>query len=190
MKSNDILTLVLSAFAFVVSLLTFTYTVARGPRLFMLLDQYIYLFYNEDQGLRIIAYFSFFNSGAQPGALVELTGTLSTTDRRKKVELRWVNFQETKNIAQPGAPAVLFRGLTGLAQTIIVPGRAAGEGGIGRDILIATNEPFPLDGGGVYILDLKGLIGPRLTRWCKVCGNLKIAPTDAEFLAKECVAPR
>src|SRR5437588_430252 len=91
MSGSDILSLVSllgSAFAFFVALLTYVYTVALGPRLKLLFGEQLALHYSSSKQLYIWSNFAFFNEGAKPGAIVELAGTISAGDGRNQ-SLRW-----------------------------------------------------------------------------------------------------
>src|SRR5258708_21526471 len=92
MAVSDVLaliSLVVSAFAFLISFLTYVYTVALGPRLDILFGENIWLHYTEEYKLCVMSYFVFFNGGAQPGAIVKLSGTLAPTRQGMGTSMRW-----------------------------------------------------------------------------------------------------
>src|SRR6266851_7714362 len=157
MSLNDILSLVIVLLFFVIAMLTFVYTIFTGPHLHLLIGQEIKLVYTRDKRLSIEADFAFFNGGAQPGALVELSGTISNTDGSKRANLRWERFLETRNIAEPGKATHFFVTAVSPAHPTIVPGRAAGTGGVEMGIRLYTEETFVLESRESYILELRGL---------------------------------
>jgi hypothetical protein len=188
MSVSDILSaisLVVAALAFVIAFLTFVYTVTMGPRLSMLIGEDIQLLYGSNLELVVVSDFTFFNGGAQPGALVELSGTITTSDGSKKAILRWTGIGESKNIAEPGKGSDIFISLGSLPQTIVVTGRGV-SGAETEKIYLGTSEPFELFPTN-YVLALKGLVGPKLTRWCKAKANLEISKDDVEFMRNHTV---
>jgi hypothetical protein len=184
MSFNDLLSLIIAILVFVIALLTFVYTIFTGPRLHMLIGQEIKLVYTRDKRLSIEADFAFFNGGAQPGALVELSGTISNTNSSKRATLRWERFLETRNIAEPGKATHFFVTAVSPAHPLIVPGRAAGTGGVEMGIRLYTDKLFILESGESYILELRGLEGPKLTRWCKASGKLEISQDNVDYLVQ------
>ena len=180
MSSSDILSLVslfFSAFAFVVALLTYVYTVALGPRLKLLFGEELALHYSEDDVLYIWSNFAFFNEGAKPGAIVELVGAILSKNRSE--QLRWDSFVVNKNSRGPGeVPLKLFHN-EGRPETVVVTGRGIETKGI----QLSTDKPFELT-KGCYRLELQGLVGPKLTKWCKVEADLDITSEGIDFLSR------
>ena len=179
MSGSDILSLVsllVSAFAFFVALLTYVYTVALRPRLKLLFGEQLALHCSSSKQLYIWSNFAFFNEGAKPGAIVEFAGIISASDGRNQ-SLRWDAFVSNKNIAEPGtAPQKLFVHES-QPETIVVTGREVETKGI----QLVTDKSFVLT-EGCYRLKLQGLVGPTLTRWCKTEADLVITPKNVEFL--------
>jgi hypothetical protein len=190
MSFNDALTLILATFALLISLLTFIYTVAKRASIHMLIGQNIRLKYTWDYKLYVVADFAFFNQGAQPGAIVEILGTIKKDNASENFDFRWTTFEETKNIAPPGKPTKLWTSSTDNVHTIIIPGRTGGTGGIMQQIRLLSYKPCKL-GSGLdnknYTLELRALVGPGLTKWCVVSVNLKISPYQANYLEHSCV---
>jgi hypothetical protein len=181
MNVNDVLTLTVATIALLISLLTFVYTVATRASIHMLIGQNIRLKYTWDKRLYVVADFAFFNQGAQPGAIVEISGTLKNINASDVFDFRWLTFEETKNIALPGEPTKLWTSSTDYVHTIIIPGRAGGTGGIMQQIRLLSKKPCTLD-NSTYTLALSALVGPRLTKQCEVTVNLIISPYQASFL--------
>jgi hypothetical protein len=200
MTINDILTLFLAGLAFLLSLVTFIFTIFTGPRLNILLGDVIMLHYSAEFHLFVHSSFTFFNGGAQPGALVQLSGTLFATDKNKvdknkKEELRWIGFEKTAYVGEPGKTHQLLIEPLTMPQTVIVPGRASGGSGAETiGICLVTLKAFELpigtdeDAVESYQLRLRGLIGPKLRRWCTTEVTLQISSYYAQFLHNECVA--
>lgn len=188
MSSSDLLSLVslvVSAFAFFVSLLTYVYTVALGPRLEILVGETIELHYTADYKLCMISYFAFFNGGAQSGAIVKVSGRISPTDRSRNATVYWDSFVEDKDIADTESKHAgkLWYSTESTAYTLVVTGRGVG-GTVAKRIGFITDEEYTLH-PGKYVLELKGLVGPKLTRWCKAKGNLEISREDVQYLGRE-----
>lgn len=181
MSSSDTLSLVslfFSALAFFVALLTYTYTVALGPRLKLLFGERLTLHYSRNNRLCIWSNFAFFNEGAKSGAIVELAGTISASNGGDQ-SLRWDSFQSNQNVAEPGrAPQKLFVN-EGQPETIVVTGREVETQGI----QLSTDKSFILTEGR-YRLKLQGLVGPELTRWCETEADLVITSENVQFLHK------
>ena len=55
-----------------------------------------------NRALNLWINFTFFNEGATPGAVFELSGTILPVNGGKKVDIKWRSFLEDKNIAAPG----------------------------------------------------------------------------------------
>jgi hypothetical protein len=161
MSTSDLLSLsslIVATLAFVIALLSLIYTTFMRPRMKMLLGGYMWLFYSYNKKLILQLDLAFFNSGAQPGALVEFSGALTLPDGSRK-PLHSIGFGEGKG------------GAENLPQTIIVSGRGAG-GAETKSIFFITNDPLELQHPGKHFLDLQALIGPRLTQWCTVSAIL------------------
>ncbi len=180
MSLSDILTLVISGFALVFSLASFVFTVLTGPRLKLLIGENIILSHAWNSALNVNANFTFFNGGATPGAIVELSGTISPVNGGKKVPIEWQAFLESRNIAGP-AEKVRYRDvIQGHAGTIVVTSRAVG-GVETKFVGMHTTEQLELSKGD-YKLEFHGLIGPKLTARCKGTVILKITEQDAVLL--------
>ncbi len=153
------------------------YTVALGPRLKLLFGEELALHYSNDDVLYIWSNFAFFNEGAKPGAIVELAGTISFNNRSE--QLRWDSFVVNKNVREPGeVPLKLFHN-EGQPETIVVTGRGIETKGI----QLSTDKPFVLT-KGCYRLELQGLVGPKLTKWCKVETDLEITSESIDHLRR------
>jgi len=117
MSVGDVIALVSLAF----TLLTYVYSIALWPRLKMLIDEDVWLSYFVDrhgEHLCLKSYFTFFNSGAQPGAIANLLGTLSVVDGSGTAirgDLRWNWFFEEDGVASNIG-----------AHTFVVAGRGSG----------------------------------------------------------------
>lgn len=110
MSTSDLLSLsslIVATLAFVVALISLVYTTFMRPRMKMLLGGYMWLFYSYNKKLILQIDLAFFNSGAQPGALVEFSGTLTLPNGSRKF-LHSIGFGEGKG------------GAENLPQTIIV----------------------------------------------------------------------
>jgi hypothetical protein len=195
MTLNDMFTLFIAGLALLLSLATFVFTIVTGPRLNVLIGDVIMLHYSARFNLFVHSNFTFFNEGAQPGALVELSGTILTADKRRSEDLRWIGFEKNEYIEEPGKAYRLFTKPLVMPQTIIVSGRAAGGGGAETmGICLVTLKPFELpvkadkDEVESYRLKLRGLIGPKLRRWCTTEVILQISSDYAQFLRDECMA--
>lgn len=183
MSVSDILSvisLVIAALAFVVAFLTFVYSITLGPRLSLLIGDVIELIYGPNLELNVVSDFTFFNGGAQPGAVVALSGSITTSDGSKKANLRWVSFGESINIAEPGKASDIFVTPESQPQTIVVSGRGVG-GAETKKIFLGTSELFELYPTS-YMLELKGMVGPKLTSWCKTKAHLEISKDDIAFM--------
>lgn len=183
MSLNDILTLVISGLALVFSLVSFVYTVLMGPRLRILIGEKISLSHARPalhHALNVNASFTFFNEGATPGVIFELSGTISSGSGGKAGDLIWRAFLESRNMAQPGE-MVRYRNINlGEPGPIIVTGRAVG-GVETKLISMQTTEQFELSQGD-YKLVFRGLTGPKRGMRCKETVILKITEQDAALL--------
>jgi hypothetical protein len=138
MSTSDMISfasLVFSGLAFFVAMLTFVYSVATGPRLRMLIGGDLWLFYSSDNKLVIETDCAFFNSGAQPGALLEFSGTLTSSDG-SKVPLHCTGLGGGRGVAAWHTPA-------GSPQPLIIPGRGV-SGAETQRLFLITNVPFEL----------------------------------------------
>ncbi len=154
MSTSDLLaliSLIVSALAFVTSLLTYVYTVALGPRLEILFGENIWLHYTEDYKLCIMSYFVFFNGGARPGAIVNLSGTLYPFPAGVETNIRWSLFGKDIDI-QPDQWGYAFTPESS-PHSLIVDGR--GNGGITmRSIELQSDDTYQLQ-PGTYRLTIR-----------------------------------
>ncbi len=193
MSISDIINSIILILGFLIALFTYVYTVAMKPRLSMVVGQEMLLHYTYEKRLIVTTDFVFLNGGAQPGALIDLSGTLSSVDggslaNRKNVEtpIRWEKFEETQNIADPGKPSRYYTRSAGMVHTLIVPGRAAGAGGIESTIRLFTKGKITIEDKH-YLLELTGLEGSKLARECKASCCLQVQPGHAQYLLEHCV---
>ncbi len=140
-----------------------------------------------NRALNLWINFTFFNEGATPGAVFELSGTILPVNGGKKVDIKWRSFLEDKNIAAPGE-MVRYRIINlGEPSPITITSRAVG-GVETRFISMQTTEQIELSKGD-YKLVFRGLIGPKLAMRCKETLILKITEQDAALLlSKEYMA--
>jgi hypothetical protein len=184
MSINEILALVIAGLAFVFSLISFVYTVLTGPRIKLLFGGEILLAYTAERELYILSGFVFFNQGAQPGAIVELAGTLSRVDSGEKIPLRWADFYENKFVEEKGEFWYIPQGKP---HTLVVSGRGVG-GTETQSIGLQTRKlaETGLLQDGHYKLELMGLVGPGLRVWCKARATLYITEGHSSYLAQYC----
>jgi hypothetical protein len=171
MSAGDVIALLSLVFA----LLTYVYSIALWPRLRMLIDEDVWLSYFIDrhgEHLCLKSYFTFFNSGAQPGAIANVLGTLSLVDGSGKAmswDLRWNWFFEEDGVeANVGA------------HTFVVAGRGSG----GTKLIhmnLLTDHPCTIV-PGKYVLELRGLVGPGLSRWTRMRAQFEIVEKEANRL--------
>mgnify|MGYP001279908665 CR=1 FL=1 len=174
MSVGDVVALVSLAF----TLLTYLYSIALWPRLKMLIDEDLWLSYFVDrhgEHLCLKSYFTFFNSGAQPGAIANILGTLSLIDGgvlARTWDLRWNWFFEEDGVATNQG-----------AHTFVVAGRGSG-GTRSIQMNLLTDHQCAIV-AGTYLLELRGLIGPGLTKWTILRVRFEIGEKEATLLTSE-----
>jgi hypothetical protein len=187
MSPGDIIslcTLIVTVLGFMIAFFTYAFTVARNPRLSMVINPKIHLHYTEDNRLILTTDYIFLNGGAQPGVLIELLGTISPIDGQS-VNLRWEKFEETENTAKPGNASQYETHSSGWVHPLFVPGRSAGSSGQASTIRLYADAPSALKGAN-YQLELTGVEGSKLANECKVVCCLHLEQSDTDFLSHYC----
>jgi hypothetical protein len=184
MAINDIITLVLLVLGFLVALLTYVSTIALKPRLALIVGLKMHLHYTRDKRLIVTMDFVFLNGGAQPGVLIDLSGTISPEEKESPTApaIRWEKFEETQNIAPPGTPSRYYTRSAGFVHPLILPGRAAEAGGLDKTIRLFTEAPFTLE-DKPYFLALTALEASTLKK-ARIQCCLHLEPGNADYLLR------
>lgn len=159
----------------VFALLTYVYSIALWPRLKILIDEDLWLYYFVDhrgEHLCLKSYFTFFNGGAQPGAIANLLGSLTLVDdsgANKTWDLRWNWFFQEDGV-DADRPA----------HTFVVAGRGSG-GTRSINMNLLTDHQCRI-APGKYSLELRGLVGPGLRKWAILRVGFQILEKEANLI--------
>jgi hypothetical protein len=165
MSVGDIIALVVAivtAAGVMVALLTFLYSLVTKPSLHVSLGQEITMFYTFYKDLVVCSDFACLNQGAKPGALTQLSACLSSHNSNHKVKsFLWRTFEETLFEGGPGRQTKPWTRSTGIARTLIIPGRMSGNSGVTHGVRLyevtsPAKDPLPPD---TYYLTLSALEG-------------------------------
>lgn len=135
MNSTTILPLLITLAALVVSTLTFYFNFFRKADLELFPGE-LMLTYEPNYSLRLHSNFTLFNSGALPGALIYLEGTISSASGDNEAGFRWLNFTQSLSISEPGEEVKPWLTFSGWVEPVTIPGRSATVKGI----LLYTTE--------------------------------------------------
>jgi hypothetical protein len=170
---------------FVVALFTNVLTVASNPRLSVVMGQRMHMHYTHHKKRYIVtADYVFLNGGAQPGALIDLSATISLADGVRLTPIAWERFEETNNVPVKG----LYTGSSDLVRPLIVPGRTGGSGGVEKTIRLysAKDHSFVLnEDAGEYRLKLTGVEGLQLVGEYAVVCRMHLKEHHATYLFGE-----
>jgi hypothetical protein len=180
---NSILTLTIAVLGLVVALFTYVLTVASNPRLSVVMGQRMHMHYTANKARLIVTTdYVFLNGGAQPGALIDLSGIILLADGGKQFPIAWERFEESKNVSGQG----LQMGSSDLVRPLIVPGRTGGSGGVEKTIRLYTPKDHPFElkkDAGEYSLKLTGVEGSKLARRYTVICRLHVKEHHARYLS-------
>jgi hypothetical protein len=191
MSAGDTIALVvavLTGAGLIVAQFTYYHAVASRARVEMTVGQEIVLHYTHDFRLYVRADLAFLNKGAQPAALVQVSGRLYKQDGTiPEVHLQWRTFETTTNTPEHGWDSRS----TETVYTLVIPGRQAGPASLTRRIrLIAPRHDQQADPPllrGELRLELTALMDYGRSPTCARECSLKISPDHALALNTVCV---
>lgn len=156
METKDVATLLVSLLALGVSGGTWYFNVLKKAALKVVAGDEVSLHYLHDGKLLFTSNFAVFNEGARAGALLRLSGTISSSSEARTSDFRWRSFTESKNIGNPGEAVQRVTNFKKWAQTIAISGHSA----VVEGIACVTENPFELTKGD-YVVEFTGMVGPK-----------------------------
>jgi len=193
-----VVTAVITGVGVIIALLTYSYSVASTPRVRMKIGPDVAMHYDQHGVLIVRADFVFWNAGAQPGAISEISGRLAADEPDgAKLTFYWRTFEEIDVLRGENGKSVWWSHSTGPVYPIIVPGRAAGSSsvvkgirlyeisGSGRSGNLPVSKPGSLPAGR-YRVSLEAIVdGPKRTS-CPYRFDLTISETNSGQLDSDC----
>ena len=192
-----LLTAIAAAASVVVALLvyrssavSFNTSIASPASIDMKIGQDIALHYSERGRLYLRADFAFINRGAQPAALVQITGTLRDLQGRvAPIEMHWSTFEDSIK------RETWVSGSTGTVRTLVIPGRAAGPAGVVERIRLISLRSLSEGPARADRLPIFGRLSLELIALIDFADKpvppynceLHINETDAKALNTDCV---
>ena len=166
-----------------IALFTFSYSVASKSRIRMGIGAEIAIHYDNSGVLIVKADFVFWNERAQPGAIIEISGTICPGESNgAELALYWRTFEKTDVSRGDNGKSIWWSHSVGPVYPLIVPGRAAGTSSTVQSIRLYARQPGAL-GTGQYRVIFRATTDDPKNPGCSYCLDLSISEKHAKQLA-------
>jgi hypothetical protein len=193
-----VVTAVITGVGVIIALLTYSYSVASTPQVRMKIGPDIVMHYDQYGVLIFRADFVFWNAGAQPGAISEISGRLAADEGDgAELALYWRTFEEIDVSRGENGRSIWWAHSTGPVYPVIVPGRAAGSSSVVKGIRLyqisgseGSGEPSVIKPGslraGRYQVSLEAIVDGPNRASCSYRFGLTISETHFGQLDSDC----
>jgi len=176
-QPKDTFTLTLSILGVIISLITLYLTVLRPPSIKVFLGDFLIMRLTWDDLLMIAPEVGLYNAGAKVGTVFKISGSFTSQNSERSIQLRWKEVWKVENIAGPGERTLRWWSFVSFPELIVIPRAETAL----RRIVLVTNAPFKLL-PGPYELKLDASSGGRSQDVFSISREVRITEADADWL--------
>jgi hypothetical protein len=174
----QLIPLIISSLALIVSVITFYILYFKKPELSILLADKLKCFSGEGR-LASVNTITIFNKGAQHGAVYKITSTLRHKQSNQFTESDWLMFVQDKNVGKEGENFKSHGAFESWAETILIQGRSA----VTKKIQFKSTKDFTFQEGD-YELSVYAYSGTKKEYSCSASKKIKVKREAVEEWGK------